>query len=47
MLESVVARTTEAGSRTLVAAIAAGEESCGSYMAGMSNCSRQNLGHLY
>lgn len=36
MLESIVARTTEAGSRTLVAATVAGEESCGGYMAGVS-----------
>ena len=33
ILYAIVARTTEAGSRTLVAAIAAGEESQGGYMA--------------
>jgi retinol dehydrogenase-12 len=31
-MSSLIARTTEAGSRTLVAALAAGEESHGSFM---------------
>jgi retinol dehydrogenase-12 len=33
LMSAIIARTTEAGSRTLVAAIAAGEESQGAYMA--------------
>lgn len=33
MMSFIIARTTEAGSRTLVAGVAAGEESHGSYMA--------------
>ena len=33
LLQLLVARTTEAGSRTLVAGIAVGEESHGAYMA--------------
>jgi hypothetical protein len=33
MMAALIARTTEAGSRTLVAGVAAGEESQGSYMA--------------
>jgi hypothetical protein len=33
LLQLLVARTTEAGSRTLVAGIAAGQESHGEYMA--------------
>lgn len=33
IMAAIIARTTEAGSRTLVAGIAAGEESHGSYMA--------------
>jgi retinol dehydrogenase-12 len=33
IISAVVGRTTEAGSRTLVAGVAAGEESHGSYMA--------------
>ena len=33
ILDALIARTTEAGSRTLVAGIAAGEESHGAYMA--------------
>ncbi|KAK0105089.1 hypothetical protein ONS95_004548 [Cadophora gregata] len=33
ILDAIIARTTEAGSRTLLAGIAAGEESHGSYMA--------------
>jgi retinol dehydrogenase-12 len=32
-MSAIIARTTEVGSRTLVAAVAAGEESQGSYMA--------------
>jgi len=35
IMNAIIARTTEAGSRTLVAGLAAGEESHGSYMA---NC---------
>ena len=33
LMSAIIARTTEDGSRTLVAAVAAGEESQGSYMA--------------
>jgi retinol dehydrogenase-12 len=33
LMSAIIARTTEVGSRTLVAAVAAGEESQGSYMA--------------
>lgn len=35
MMELAIARTAEEGARTLVAAVAAGEESAGAYMAGM------------
>jgi retinol dehydrogenase-12 len=33
LLSAIIGRTTEAGSRTLVAGVAAGEESHGAYMA--------------